>query len=69
MSNPVALMMLKSIIGPEQIETLETLTKELMRALATIHDMDARMKRLEIHLGVDDETPVHLAFEREVRNG
>ena len=48
MSNPLALAMLKSFIGPEQIEALERLTQELMRALGTIQDMDARLKRVEI---------------------
>ncbi len=48
MSNPLALAMLKSFIGPEQIEALEKLTQELMRALGTIQEMDARLKRIEL---------------------
>jgi hypothetical protein len=56
MSNPLLLSMLKSMIGPEQIEGLEKLTSELVRALAVIHDMDARLKRLEVYY-LNDNPP------------
>ncbi len=47
MSNPMALMMLKSLVGEEQLQALEKLVHELMRTMVLIHDMDARMKAIE----------------------
>ena len=43
----MALMMLKSLVGEEQLQALEKLVHELMKTMVLIHDMNARMKLIE----------------------
>ena len=47
MSNPVALSMIKSLIGQDQLAQMDQLVQALMKALVTIEDMSRRIQSIE----------------------
>ena len=55
MSNAVGLAMLKSLIGEDQLAQMEQLSHALMKALVTIDEMNARLKRIEDALNDDED--------------
>lgn len=50
MQTPMAMAMLKSLIGEDQLDAMKRLTEELMRTMVTIRDMKIQLDRMEADL-------------------
>ncbi len=50
MQTPMAMAMLKSLIGEDQLDAMKRLTEELMKSMITIRDMKVQLDRMEAGL-------------------